>query len=126
MASRCEMVETILLPAIADGKTIISDRFLLANVVYQSVFLVKQCLEATEYPFFGKVLYKGQRGVSGIFTKARAVERRTDFNVSPLRSHNRRQPASQKNKSVHLAVEGVARLNDILCSIGVLRCVRLS
>lgn len=37
MASRCEMVETILLPAIADGKTIISDRFLLANVVYQSV-----------------------------------------------------------------------------------------
>ena len=37
MASRCEMVETILLPAIADGKTVISDRFLLANVVYQSV-----------------------------------------------------------------------------------------
>ncbi len=37
MASRCEMVETVLLPAIADGKTVISDRFLLANVVYQSV-----------------------------------------------------------------------------------------
>ena len=37
MASRCEMVEPILLPAIADGKTVISDRFLLANVVYQSV-----------------------------------------------------------------------------------------
>ena len=37
MASRCEMVETILFPAIADGKTVISDRFLLANVVYQSV-----------------------------------------------------------------------------------------
>lgn len=37
MASRCEMVETILRPAIAEGKTVISDRFLLANVVYQSV-----------------------------------------------------------------------------------------
>lgn len=37
MASRCEMIEQILRPAIAAGKTIISDRFLLANVVYQSV-----------------------------------------------------------------------------------------
>ncbi len=37
MASRCEMVETILRPALADGKTVVSDRFLLANVVYQSV-----------------------------------------------------------------------------------------
>ncbi len=37
MASRCEMVETILRPAIAAGKTVVSDRFLLANVVYQSV-----------------------------------------------------------------------------------------
>jgi dTMP kinase len=37
MASRCEMVETILRPAIAEGKTVVSDRFLLANVVYQSV-----------------------------------------------------------------------------------------
>ena len=37
MASRCEMVETTIRPALAAGKTIISDRFLLANVVYQSV-----------------------------------------------------------------------------------------
>lgn len=37
MASRCEMVETIIRPALAAGKTVISDRFLLANVVYQSV-----------------------------------------------------------------------------------------
>ena len=37
MASRCEMVETILRPAIEEGKTVVSDRFLLANVVYQSV-----------------------------------------------------------------------------------------
>lgn len=36
MASRCEMVETILRPALDAGKTVISDRFLLANVVYQS------------------------------------------------------------------------------------------
>ena len=37
MASRYEMVETILRPALANGKTVVSDRFLLANVVYQSV-----------------------------------------------------------------------------------------
>lgn len=37
MASRTEMIETILRPALASGKTIISDRFLLANVVYQSI-----------------------------------------------------------------------------------------
>lgn len=36
MASRTEMIETILRPALAAGKTVISDRFLLANVVYQS------------------------------------------------------------------------------------------
>ncbi|TWU19076.1 dTMP kinase [Allorhodopirellula heiligendammensis] len=36
MASRCEMIETVLRPALAAGKTVISDRFLLANVVYQS------------------------------------------------------------------------------------------
>ena len=36
MASRCELVERILRPALAAGKTVISDRFLLANVVYQS------------------------------------------------------------------------------------------
>lgn len=37
MASRSEMVETIIRPALAKGTTVISDRFLLANVVYQSV-----------------------------------------------------------------------------------------
>lgn len=37
MASRCEMVEKVLRPALAAGKTIISDRFLLSTVVYQSI-----------------------------------------------------------------------------------------
>ncbi|EMI58496.1 dTMP kinase [Rhodopirellula sallentina] len=36
MASRCEMIESVLRPALKAGKTVISDRFLLANVVYQS------------------------------------------------------------------------------------------
>ena len=37
MASRCEMVEASIRPALDRGLTVISDRFLLANVVYQSV-----------------------------------------------------------------------------------------
>lgn len=37
MASRCELVETVIRPALAAGRTVVSDRFLLANVVYQSV-----------------------------------------------------------------------------------------
>jgi len=37
MASRSEMIETTIRPALAAGKSVISDRFLLANVVYQSV-----------------------------------------------------------------------------------------
>jgi len=37
MASRSEMVETMIRPALAAGKSVISDRFLLANVVYQSI-----------------------------------------------------------------------------------------
>ena len=37
MASRCEMVETVIKPALQRGVTVISDRFLLANVVYQSI-----------------------------------------------------------------------------------------
>ena len=36
MASRCEMIETTIRPALTAGKTVISDRFLLATVVYQS------------------------------------------------------------------------------------------
>jgi dTMP kinase len=31
------MIESTIRPAIADGKSVVSDRFLLANVVYQSV-----------------------------------------------------------------------------------------
>ncbi len=37
MASRCEMIEKSIRPALEQGTTVISDRFLLANVVYQSV-----------------------------------------------------------------------------------------
>ncbi len=37
MASRCEMIEKTIRPALASGSTVISDRFLLANVVYQSI-----------------------------------------------------------------------------------------
>lgn len=37
MASRCEMVETVIRPALDAGRTVLSDRYLLANVVYQSV-----------------------------------------------------------------------------------------
>ncbi len=36
MASRCEMIEETIRPALKAGKTVISDRFLLATVVYQS------------------------------------------------------------------------------------------
>ncbi len=35
MAARAQLVEEIIQPALAEGKTIVSDRFLLANVVYQ-------------------------------------------------------------------------------------------
>lgn len=35
MASRAQMVDEIVRPALASGKTVVSDRFLLANVVYQ-------------------------------------------------------------------------------------------
>ena len=37
MASRCEMIEKAIRPAIASGTSVISDRFLHANVVYQSI-----------------------------------------------------------------------------------------
>lgn len=37
MASRCEMIETIIRPALNDGRVVISDRFLLSTVVYQSI-----------------------------------------------------------------------------------------
>ncbi len=35
MAARAQLVEQIIRPALAAGKTVVSDRFLLANVVYQ-------------------------------------------------------------------------------------------
>jgi dTMP kinase len=35
MAARAELVEEVISPALAAGKTVVSDRFLLANVVYQ-------------------------------------------------------------------------------------------
>lgn len=35
MAARAQMVEEVIRPALAAGKTVLSDRFLLANVAYQ-------------------------------------------------------------------------------------------
>jgi dTMP kinase len=35
MAARAQMVEEVIRPALERGKTVVSDRFLLANVVYQ-------------------------------------------------------------------------------------------
>jgi dTMP kinase len=35
MAARAQLVEQIIQPALQSGKTVVSDRFLLANVVYQ-------------------------------------------------------------------------------------------
>ena len=35
MAARSQMVEEVIRPALAAGKTVVSDRYLLANVVYQ-------------------------------------------------------------------------------------------
>ena len=35
MASRVELVNRVISPALAEGKVVVSDRFLLANVVYQ-------------------------------------------------------------------------------------------
>ncbi|MEX0824773.1 MAG: dTMP kinase [Pirellulaceae bacterium] len=37
MAARCQLVEEKIRPALAKQKVVLSDRFLLANVVYQSV-----------------------------------------------------------------------------------------
>ncbi len=35
MAARAQLVEQVIRPALNEGKTVVSDRFLLANVVYQ-------------------------------------------------------------------------------------------
>ncbi len=37
MAARSQLVEELIRPALESGKTVVSDRYLLANVVYQSV-----------------------------------------------------------------------------------------
>ena len=37
MASRCEMVESLIRPALDAGRCVVSDRFLLSTVVYQSL-----------------------------------------------------------------------------------------
>lgn len=37
MAARCELVQAEIRPALEAGRMVVSDRFLLANVVYQSV-----------------------------------------------------------------------------------------
>ncbi len=37
MAARCQLVEERIRPALADNQIVVCDRFLLANVVYQSV-----------------------------------------------------------------------------------------
>ena len=37
MAARCELVQSQIRPALEAGQVVLSDRFLLANVVYQSV-----------------------------------------------------------------------------------------
>src|SRR4051812_38876751 len=36
MAARAQLVEEVIRPALAAGKSVISDRYLLANVVYQA------------------------------------------------------------------------------------------
>ena len=36
MAARAQMVEEVIRPALADGADVLSDRFLLSNIVYQS------------------------------------------------------------------------------------------
>src|SRR5688572_15800240 len=35
MAARAQLVEQVIRPALAAGQTVISDRFLIANIVYQ-------------------------------------------------------------------------------------------
>ena len=35
MAARAQLVDQVIQPALAEGKTVVSDRFLLANIVYQ-------------------------------------------------------------------------------------------
>jgi len=36
MAARAQLVDEVIRPALAEGRTVVSDRFLLANVVYQA------------------------------------------------------------------------------------------
>ncbi|TWU08349.1 dTMP kinase [Stieleria varia] len=60
MASRCEMVETIIRPALALGKVVISDRFLLSTVVYQSIGdSEKQAIAPTDLWQLGRLANNG-------------------------------------------------------------------
>ena len=37
MASRAQLVEEVIRPALSAGRVVVSDRFLLANIVYQGM-----------------------------------------------------------------------------------------
>jgi dTMP kinase len=37
MASRAQLVDEVIAPALADGRVVVSDRYLLANIIYQGV-----------------------------------------------------------------------------------------
>jgi len=56
MASRAELVDEVIRPAIEEGKTVVSDRYLLANVVYQGHALG---LDVEELWQIGKVATDG-------------------------------------------------------------------
>ena len=45
MASRAQLVEEVIRPALAAGKVVVSDRYLLANVVYQAHAGGPRCLD---------------------------------------------------------------------------------
>jgi dTMP kinase len=63
MAARCELVERLIRPALRTGKVVVSDRFLLANVVYQSTHLD----EASSSPLSADELWRvGEWAVGGL------------------------------------------------------------
>jgi dTMP kinase len=56
MAARAQLVEQVIQPALAAGKTVVSDRFLLSNVVYQGH---AGGLEASELWKLGQFITRG-------------------------------------------------------------------
>lgn len=63
MAARCELVERLIRPALQTGKVVVSDRFLLANVVYQSTTLG----DANSSPLSAEELWRvGEWAVGGL------------------------------------------------------------